>query len=110
MLLVHGCLVGRAHHGTARMFVLPALAHPNAAVGGLRERPAIVGVAEVEILRRRRLPRSAKPEVDVERRRVHDLSWIHLVVRAEYCLELAERLDPLSAEHLGQQLAPTLPA
>jgi hypothetical protein len=80
------------------MLVLSARAHADAAVGGLRERPSVVRVAEEEVLRRCRLPRRTKPQLAIERRRMHDHARNHLVRRVEDGLQFAEGLHKLSAE------------
>src|SRR6185437_1210870 len=103
MLLFPGRPVTRAHHAA---LVAPALANADAAGCGGRERAAVLRVAE----ERDRIARepAAQRQILIEPVGPHDLAWVHLVARIERGLELTERADQLSREHLRQQLAPGL--
>ena len=96
-LLVRGLI--RGAHRPARFAT--ALAHADATRHGPGQRAAVVGEAEDRL---RVGERQGRPQVRVERQRIHDLARVHSTARVPDRLELAERGHELRPEHAGQQL------
>ncbi len=104
LLLLRGA-IGRAHHPAG---VGAAVADADTAQHGPPER--VVVLREPEVRRAgERAPARAEPEVLVGPVRRDDLARVHPVVRIEQRLQLTERRDDFTAEHLRQQLAARLP-
>lgn len=101
VFLLAGDPVAGAHDAA---FEAAALAHPDAAPGGLAEAVIVIGEGEVG----RRFPRlivGALAEIGVQRVRVDHLAGVHPVAWVEQRLELLECRDDPLAEHSGEQLA-----
>ncbi len=88
--------------------LLAALAHADAALGGVREAAVVVGELEVRLHLDRVI---ARPHAQVlaGQRRVDDPVRVHLVLRVPDRLELAEGVHQLGPEHLRQERRLGLP-
>src|SRR5438045_8527298 len=82
---------------------MAALADADAARGRVGEAAVVRAVREA-LLHLRRVVVGPEPQVVGDRVRVDDLAGVHLPVRVEDRLELAEGADELVAEHLRQEL------
>lgn len=85
-----------------------ALADADAAHGGARELPLVVGEAEARF-RLRRVEAGPDAQVLVQAVGMDDLAGIHAVQRVPQRLELLEGAHQLRAKHFGQQLGARLP-